>query len=65
MEPDLMQKLLAQEAKIDQIYQSVEKMRTYFKWTLIITIAVVVLPIIGLIFAIPTFLSTYNAALNF
>jgi hypothetical protein len=58
------QRLLALEEKIDKIYISVEKTRKYFKWTMIITILVVVLPAIGLVFAIPSFLSTYTTQLN-
>ncbi len=47
-----------QQKKIDQIFVSVEKTRMYFKWTLIISIAVIVLPAIGLAFAIPAYLKT-------
>ncbi len=47
------------EKKVDAIYVSVEKTRSYFKWTMIITLALFILPIIGLIFAIPSFLSNY------
>lgn len=46
----------AQEEKINKIYISVEKTRKYFLWTMIITVALFVLPLIGLAFAIPTFL---------
>ncbi len=48
------------EQKIDAIYVSVEKTRKYFLTTLIITVVMFVLPLIGLIFAIPAFLSTLN-----
>lgn len=54
----LVAKLDEQQKKIDQIFVSVEKMRMYFKWTLIISVAVIVLPMIGLAFAIPAFLNT-------
>lgn len=47
-----------QQKKIDQIFVSVEKTRRYFKWTLIISVAVIVVPIIGLLFAIPALLKT-------
>jgi type IV secretory pathway component VirB8 len=47
------------EEKIDKIFVSVEKTRRYFFWTMIITVAVVVLPLIGLIFAVPAFISNY------
>ena len=46
--------------KMDEVYVSVEKTRKYFLWTMIITVAVVVLPLIGLMFAIPSFLNTYT-----
>ena len=47
------------ENKIDLIYVSVEKTRKYFKNTMIITIVLFVVPLIGLIFAIPAFLNNY------
>ena len=59
MEPNVTQKLTELEEKINKIYVSVERMRKYFMWTLIITVALFVLPLIGLIFAIPYFLSNY------
>ncbi len=34
-------------------------------WTGIITLALIVLPLIGLLFMIPTFLSSYSSILNF
>ena len=59
MEPNNTQKLTELEQKIDAIYASVEKTRKYFKWTMIITVALFVLPLIGLLFAIPSFMSNY------
>lgn len=53
------------EKKIDLIFASVEKTRKYFLWTMIITIALFVLPLIGLVFAIPNFISTYSEISNF
>ena len=58
------ERLAAIEKKIDAMHASVEKMRQYFMWTLVVTIALVVLPAVGLVFAIPSFLSTYNETLN-
>lgn len=52
------------EQKIDAIYVSVEKTRKYFLYSLLVTVAVVVLPVIGLMFAIPTFLGTYTSLEN-
>ncbi len=58
------ERILALEKKVDAIFESVEKTRRYFQWTLIITIALVVLPALGLVFAIPSFISTYNETLE-
>ncbi len=65
MESDIIKKLDEQDKKIEAIFVSVEKTRKYFLWTMIITVAAVVLPLIGLLFAIPSFLSSYSSALNF
>jgi hypothetical protein len=59
---EILKRLDEQEKKIGAIYVSVEKTRTYLMWTLIITVAVVVLPLIGLVIAIPSFLSLYSSS---
>jgi hypothetical protein len=59
MEPNQTQKIAELEAKIDAVYKSVETTRKYMKWTSIITVAVIVLPLIGLAFAIPSFMTNY------
>jgi len=53
------QKIEEMEKKIDAIYVSVEQTRKYFKWTLITTLVLFILPLIGLVFAIPSFISSY------
>jgi len=60
MEPELSEKIDDIERKIDAVYKSAEKTRKYFFWTLIISIAVIILPLIALIFLIPYFLKTIN-----
>jgi ABC-type arginine transport system permease subunit len=45
---------------LDEIYRSSEKTRKYFLWTVIVAVAFLVLPLIGLVFAIPQFLSIYD-----
>jgi len=60
MDPALQARLDALEKKIDATYESAEKSRKYLMWTAIITIAVIVLPMIGLVFVIPQFISTYT-----
>lgn len=60
MEQEILNRLQKNEEKLEKIFVSVEKMRRYFFWTLIITVLMVVLPSVGLVFAIPKFLDTYS-----
>ena len=55
MDPETKNKLTELESKIDAIYYSVEKTRKYFLTIVWITVIAVVLPIIGLFFAIRLF----------
>ena len=64
MEPSVKDQLEAQGKKIDAIYESVEKTRRYFLIILWITIAMVVLPFIGLIFIIPSFIEIYTSSMS-
>ena len=61
MDEDMKQRMAMLEGKIDAIYQTTEKTRKYFLWTLIVTLALVVLPAIGLLFAVPSFMATYSS----
>jgi hypothetical protein len=62
MEQELLQKLEAQDQKIDLIYESVEKTRKYFLWTMIGTLVTFVLPLIGLMFALPAFINVLSSS---
>ena len=64
METELLKKIEEQDKKLAEIYVSVEKTRRYFLWTLIMTLIVVILPLIGLMFVIPQFLSVYSSGLG-
>lgn len=64
METEINKKLGALEVKVDAIYVSVEKTRKYFFWTMIVTVVVLVVPLIGMLFAIPAFMSNYSDALG-
>jgi hypothetical protein len=64
MEPEIKTKLDALEQKTDAIFKSVEKTRKYFLIIMWITVVAVVLPVIGLLFAIPSFLSSYADLLS-
>ncbi len=60
MEEEILKKIEEQDKKLEAIYRSVEKMRKYFLWTLIITVIMIILPLIGLVFAIPVYLKSYD-----
>ncbi len=64
MDLQLEQRLAEQDRKLDKIYVSIEKMRKYFFWTMIITIATIVIPILALIVVIPWFLGVITNAYN-
>ena len=64
MEQDVQKKMEEQNAKLDAILTSVEKTRKYFVVIMWIMIIAVVLPAIGLIFAIPAFINTYTSSLE-
>ncbi|MAZ56495.1 hypothetical protein CL653_01785 [bacterium] len=64
MEIENNNRLESLEAKIDAVYKSVEKTRKYFLVVMWVTIALVVLPALGLIFAIPAFMKSYTSSLD-
>ncbi len=60
MDTELKQALDQLNTKIDAVYASVEKTRKYFLWTIIISVLLVVLPLLGLVLVIPSFLNLYS-----
>jgi len=62
MEEEILQKIEEQGRKIDEVYRSVEKLRKYFLWTLIITAATILIPLIGILILIPRLISIYSGA---
>ena len=61
MEQELLTKLEEHSRKLEAIERSLAKIRSYFLWTFVITIAVFLLPVAGLIFVIPKFLNMYSS----
>jgi nitrate reductase NapE component len=57
---------VSQEQMLQEIYENTRKTKNYMKWQLIITVALVVVPIIAMAFVVPFALksltSTYGAA---
>lgn len=64
IDPELAAKLEEISAKADRAYHASESVRTYLFWTGIITLALFVVPLIGLVFALPQFISSYIGTLN-
>jgi hypothetical protein len=60
IDPELAAKLDEIGAKADRAFEATEKIRKYLFWSAVTTVAVIVLPLIGLLFAIPSFLSSYT-----
>ena len=60
MEEEILKKIEKQDKKLDEIYKSVEATRKYFLVALIITVAMIVFPLIGLMLIIPKFLDIYT-----
>jgi hypothetical protein len=53
MDQDLDKRLTVLEQKIDATYVVANKTRKIFLWTLIIAVVTTILPLIGLLFAVP------------
>jgi uncharacterized membrane protein (DUF106 family) len=64
METELKQLIEAQQKKIDEIYESVEKTRKYLYWTMVATIVFFVLPLVAMIFIIPTIIGRYASMMG-
>jgi hypothetical protein len=60
MDPQILDRLSAQEAKLDAIFKSVERTRKLFLAIVWVTIITFVLPLILMLFAIPRFIDTYQ-----
>ncbi|HTY39577.1 MAG TPA: hypothetical protein VMC43_00595 [Candidatus Paceibacterota bacterium] len=65
MDKELLDRFTALEKKIDSIYRSVEVTKKIFIWTIVITAATVILPLIGLAFVIPQYLNALTTGLKF
>ena len=52
------------EAKINETYASVEKMRKYMLWGFWITVAVIIIPLLILPLVVPAFLGSLGGGLG-
>jgi uncharacterized Rmd1/YagE family protein len=60
METELKNRLDVLEQKVDTINKNIKTIKNVFMWTFIITIAVIIIPLIGMIFIIPKFMSSID-----
>mgnify|MGYP001613990608 CR=1 FL=1 len=61
MEQEILRQIAVQNEVLQKVFVSVEKTRKYFMWTLIITLALFIIPLVGLLFAIPMLLNNLSA----
>lgn len=64
IDPELQAKLEEITRIAERAAVAAEKTRKYLFWTGVVTAILVVLPAIGLVFAIPQFINTYTSALG-
>jgi uncharacterized BrkB/YihY/UPF0761 family membrane protein len=60
MDQGLENRLSGLEKKVEKIWHSVEQTRKIFLWTAIISIVLFILTLIGLLFALPTYLNSLD-----
>ncbi len=65
MDKELLERFRAQGKKLDEIGESLERMRRYFFWKFVVTVIIIILPIIGASFLIPKLLSNVCESLGF
>lgn len=61
MDEDTRQKIIRIEERVDAIFVSVEKTRKYIFWSMMGTIILFVLPLIAMLFILPSLISSLGA----
>ncbi|MFA6502808.1 MAG: hypothetical protein WCT45_00950 [Candidatus Paceibacterota bacterium] len=64
IDPELDAKLSEIRTLAEKAYRAAESTRKYLFWTGVVTVALIVLPLIGLAFALPQFLASYTTSLS-
>jgi hypothetical protein len=59
-EGQILQKLQEMDTKLNEVHKATERTRKYILSMLVLSIAVIVLPLIALVFIIPQFLNIYS-----
>lgn len=63
-EQEILNKLAEQDKKIEEMSNYIKKVKKYIMIFIIVSIVAFVLPLIGILFAIPSFLDTYQDLSN-
>ena len=64
IDPELAIRLDQIAASANAARRTAESTRKYFFWTGVVTVAVIVVPLIGLALVAPSFISNYTSTLN-
>jgi type II secretory pathway component PulF len=64
MDKDLNDRLDQQDMALERIEQTVKQTRRIFLWMLIASVAVIVIPLIALVFVLPSFIDTFSGAMT-
>ncbi len=63
-EGDIQTQLDAIEKKVDEIKKMIRLIKKIFIWTVVVSAAMIILPLIGIAFAIPSVISSYGSLLQ-
>jgi type II secretory pathway component PulF len=64
IDPELAARLTEIQSLAEKAYHAAESTRKYLFWTSVVTVVLFVLPLIGLAFVAPQFLSSYTNSLS-
>lgn len=64
MDTELSARLNAQDKKLEEIREAVQATRKYMQITFWVTVVFLVLPLVGLLYAVPKAMNSYTGALN-
>jgi len=64
MGDELRQKLEKMEKQMDEVYAMARRLYRIIFWTVVISIVLFIVPLIGLMFEIPSLLNTYSTIGN-
>ena len=63
MDEELQKKFEEQNAKLEEIYKVTKQTRNYFRLTFIVSVVLIVLPLIGLLFALPAIMGSIGSSI--